>query len=464
MDQTNTNFEGLLIRGGAPEPVRVSYASRFSVYIQFTGNAKPEEGAEYDKLVMSVEGVDLEFGLCRVLAENTPKPGLFRLLFLDDLFDFDSLFSQRKLINLSTYSRNLNLILSQKANVKESFKQYITDLAYDLKVYQQFFDDLDRKWAGEPEPVRQVISEAIINSEGKNFLAFFEEKMGELERLIAGSSGEEHKLHGFYLRKQMWDIIMRSEFMARTNIKPRGYAGDSEMMRMLYENTYRGDSTFARILNKYGLEVPAAQSVRNRRQMIPQLLHAVHKEFTGRNVETLRFMSVACGPAFELTDLFTVPEDAARFRCTLLDQDAEALGEAKKNLRAIEAAMGVTIQAEYLLDSVRTMLRTPEVHKKWGRFHFIYSMGLFDYLTGPVARSVVEKIYSLLEPGGTMVIGNYHVHNRSRWFMEYWLDWVLFYRTEEDMVDLLRGIDATDVAVLFEESRCQMFLTARKPL
>lgn len=130
----------------------------------------------------------------------------------------------------------------------------------------------------------------------------------------------------------------------------------------------------------------------------------------------------------------------------------------------IEKGFNQTINAIYLQDSVRTMLRTPEVHKKWGQFHFIYSMGLFDYLTEPVAKAVIEKIYSLLEPGGKMLIGNYHVRNKSRWFMEYWLDWVLYYRTEEEMTDLLRDTDAASVSVIFEESGCQMFLSAQKPL
>ncbi|OHD62815.1 MAG: hypothetical protein A2176_02950 [Spirochaetes bacterium RBG_13_51_14] len=464
MDNKDTIFNGFLVNGGISVPVRVSYASRFSVFVSFTENIKPVHGTDYEKLILSIESRDFEFSSCRILLETNSDPYAARLVFLNDLFDFKNLFFEQKLINLETLSKNLSLILSQKENVKETFKNYITELAYDIKVYQQFFDDLDRKCANEPEQVREVIFNAIVNSEGKKFEAFYEEKLNELEQLIAGYTNEEHRLHGFYLRKQMWDIILRSEFMARTNIKPRGYAGDSVMMRMLYENAYCGDSTFARILNKFGLNVPAAQSVRNRRVMISKILRQVQQKFADRNVKTLRIMSVACGPAFELSDLFITADDTMRFQCTLLDQDPEALGEAEENIHRIEAAFGHSIQAIYLQDSVRTMLRTPDIHNKWGRFHFIYSMGLFDYLTQPVAKAVIEKIYSLLEPGGSMFIGNYHVQNRSRWFMEYWLDWVLYYRTEEDMIELIRDTDAEAVSILFEESGCQMFLSTHKPL
>ena len=464
MEQNDIIFDGFLERGGESVPVQISYASKFSVFVTFAANQGPEHGTEYEKLVIIIEGKNFEFSSCRIIIEQNPDNHTARLVFLTDLFDFNNLFFEKKLVNLETLSRNLSLILSQKEMVKDTFKQYITNLAYDLKVYQQFFDDLDRKSSQEPEPVRNAISNALITSEGKKFGAFYQEKLDELERLISSYTDEEHKIHGFYLRKQMWDIILRSEFMTRTNIKPRGYAGDSVMMRMLYENAYRGDSTFGRILNKFGLEVPAAQSVRNRRLMIPGILRQVQQEFAARGEEKLRFMSLACGPAYELSDFFVTADDSVTFQCVLLDQDTEALSEAEQNIHGIEKKLGRRIQVVYLQDSVRTMLRTPEVHKKWGRFSFIYSMGLFDYLTQPVAKAVIEKIYTLLEPGGKMLIGNYHVQNRSRWFMEYWLDWVLYYRTEEEMIDILRDTGSTDASIIFEESKCQMFLLAKKPL
>ena len=257
------------------------------------------------------------------------------------------------------------------------------------------------------------------------------------QSITSSFSKEEHEVHGFYLRKQLWDIILCSEFMARTNIKPRGYAGDSEMMRMIYENTYTGDTTFSKILNKFSINVPAAQSVRNRRIKIPQILHKVQNEMKRQEGGLLRLMSVACGPAYELSDLFLSAADAEKFHCTLLDQDSEALEEAGERIAIVEKKFDCKINSTYLKDSVRTMIRTHDLHKIWGRFDFIYSMGLFDYLTQPVAKAVIEKIYSLLEPGGYLLIGNYHYSNKSRWFMEYWLDWVLYYRSDEDMINLL---------------------------
>jgi len=120
------------------------------------------------------------------------------------------------------------------------------------------------------------------------------------------------------------------------------------------------------------------------------------------------------------------------------------------------------LSARAVRQSVRTMLRTPSLRDDWGRFDVIYSMGLFDYLVGPVARAVLTKLYDLLDPGGELIIGNFHVGNPTRIYMEYWMDWVLFYRTEEEMLALAAGLPGGRARIDFEETRSQMFLRITK--
>jgi extracellular factor (EF) 3-hydroxypalmitic acid methyl ester biosynthesis protein len=110
------------------------------------------------------------------------------------------------------------------------------------------------------------------------------------------------------------------------------------------------------------------------------------------------------------------------------------------------------------------MLTTQEIAEKWGKFHFIYSMGLFDYLTPPAARVVIQKLFQLLAPGGEMIVGNFHVSNPSKNYMEYWLDWVLYYRTEEEFLALLESEPSAKCSVFFENTGSQMFLHVKKEL
>jgi len=67
-----------------------------------------------------------------------------------------------------------------------------------------------------------------------------------------------------------------------------------------------------------------------------------------------------------------------------------------------------------------------------------------------------------LKPGGDMLIGNFHVSNPSRTYMEYWNDWVIYYRTGEEFVDLLRGVSSMETSISFEDTECQMFLHVKK--
>ena len=178
----------------------------------------------------------------------------------------------------------------------------------------------------------------------------------------------------------------------------------------------------------------------------------------------MNVLSVACGPAFEVQDILKTKEDCKKFHFFLLDQDRNALLEASELIDKIEKSVKAKASVTYLNNSVRTMLALPRMEKKWGAtaFRFIYSLGLFDYLTPPVAQAVIRNLFQLLEPGGEMVVGNFHVMNPSKHYMEYWLDWVLYHRTEDDFLNMMHDVPNAESKVIFEETKSQMFLHVKK--
>jgi hypothetical protein len=46
--------------------------------------------------------------------------------------------------------------------------------------------------------------------------------------------------------------------------------------------------------------------------------------------------------------------------------------------------------------------------------------------------------------------------------MEYWMDWVLTYRNEAQMLELAQTLEGASAEVLFEDTRSQMFLRVKK--
>ena len=124
--------------------------------------------------------------------------------------------------------------------------------------------------------------------------------------------------------------------------------------------------------------------------------------------------------------------------------------------------MGRPLKLSLVNDSVRTLLRRQGAKDRWGQFDFIYSMGLFDYLTPPVAKAVLARLYELLAPGGALVVGNYHEKNPGRFYMAYWCDWVLYYRTEVEMLALTQGLPGATTTLGYDATGCQMFLTVER--
>jgi len=445
-------------------PVEAQYLSKYSVYVRFLNGKSFPNGFIFKKFEVKFNGNSIKLGPCKLLRDSNKITRQGRLVFVKDIYDLDNLFLNKTIIKLQSSFINLPLILGHKDKIKKEFKEYTANLTYDLNVYKNLFDQIDDDIASEKEEVKNILQISIIKSEGRKFMEFLDEKLHDLEKLIAGYSNDEHGRHGFYFRKQLWNMIICSPIMTRTNLKPRGYAGDFKMMKMIYDNAYEGDSVFGQIMHKHPMEHPAAQAVRTRRKLIASSFQTIEKSENWEGKNDLSILSVACGPAYELQDIVSGPEIRRKYHFTLLDQDKSALKAARIMVKKLEKDLSINLNVKYLNESVRTMLTTKKIAEKWGRFHFIYSMGLFDYLTPPAARVVIKKLFQLLVPGGEMIIGNFHVSNPSKHYMEYWLDWVLYYRTEQEFLALLESEKSAKCSVFFENTGSQMFLHVKKEI
>lgn len=373
-----------------------------------------------------------------------------------------SLLSHGKLVTLPAAADLLRPALARRNGIHSSFKEYTANLTYDLSVYRDYFDNLDSRYKDETEDVRTSIQQAVIENEGQHFKEFLDKKLDELNTIVSGFSIEEHQQHGSYFRKQLWNFILCCPHIARTNLKPRGYAGDYEIMRMIYQNDYLGDTTFSKLMHKHAVEQAAAQSVRNRIKLIEQMLHSFCESSGNHAQKTVKILSVGSGPAFEIQNILKSSADCRTRRFVLLDQDPLALAEAARLVKTVGEKIGIPPLVDYVNVSVRNMIFSRHLQERWGQFDYIYSMGLFDYLSAPVATALLKRLFGLLAPSGEMMIGNFHVSNPSRYYMEYWCDWFLCHRTEEEFTDLVDLSQPASTSILFESTGSQMFLRVKK--
>ena len=435
--------------GGAEVPVSLTPRSRLTLRARFGPQDQPINGARFEALTLDLPGGPVVLSACQVDHFEAESA---RLVFLSATYDCDALFTQGKAIDLCSYLDNLPIMLRANNHVSATFKRYCADLIYGMAVHQRFFDEQDDIYRGEDAAVREIAQRQLIGRHGPAFNRFFDEQLEQLEALVAPLPRQVYDRHATFFRAVTWQFIARSEFLTRTNLKPRGYAGDAQMMRMVYEPRYLGPRVFDQLLHYHPLTSVAAQAVRNRRKLVANHLASIASD------APRRFFSVACGPAWEVRDLFQSAADATRWEGVLLDQDPEALAAAQAEVEAVGRAIGAQLKIECVNDSVRTMLRTPQLAARFGTFDFIYSMGLFDYLTPPVARVVLRRLAALLRPGGVMLVGNYDVANPTRHYMAFWMDWVLYLRTEAELLKLADGLEGVKGTVTRDPTGAQLFL------
>jgi len=257
------------------------------------------------------------------------------------------------------------------------------------------------------------------------------------------------------------DLLMQSDFIARALLKPRGYAGDKELMRMIYNNADRGDSNFAVLKNRVYQSLPAAEAVRERMRFLGSLLRDVPDHG--------RVLNVASGPAAEVREyLATCP--SRNVQIDLVDHDIDTIRFTRQTIKdrrvhhlvgnALRIAAGdyLTLSprpwAERICDPKRDTqgMRKATVPLKYGRhrldvgtYDLVYSAGLFDYIehrpgsTRSGAQALTARLFDLVKPGGLLVLGNFldpsghrNPHQRShQLMMEMYSQWHLLYRSPE---------------------------------
>jgi len=255
----------------------------------------------------------------------------------------------------------------------------------------------------------------------------FRDMVKGIAREIGGSSSLDMHVKeelGARLKTELLPYLLLTQTAERFYSKPRGYAGDFFTIECIYQNKPSGSGRLGPLLDECFLDGFPAKAVRNRRGLLADEIRHTVEEIGGE----ARIASLACGPAREVFDVFETLDDGNRPTVTLLDIDSEAL--------AFVADRAKEHQSHHLISAVSANL----VYLALGRQklelppqHLVYSIGLIDYFNDKLVRRLIDYIYSVIEPGGRVILGNFHPNNVDKAFMDHILDWKLIHRTEDDM-------------------------------
>ncbi len=83
-----------------------------------------------------------------------------------------------------------------------------------------------------------------------------------------------------------------------------GYPGDYQVMLYYYNKSFEGDSVFAKVFHRIGIEHPMAHGVCTRKDFIVELMEQEHDRVLAERGDGCEFRvaSLGCGPAREVSD------------------------------------------------------------------------------------------------------------------------------------------------------------------
>ena len=265
-------------------------------------------------------------------------------------------------------------------------------------------------------------------------------------------SQEEKRGLGRQYRREILPYLLLAQTAERWYSKPRGYAGDFMTIEQFYQNQPRGSGRIGTILDRCFLELPTANAVRNRRQLLVEEIQSTLSQ--KENGQVTRVSSLASGPAAEVFDIFQQLDDPSKLYVTLIDIDLQALAFVSDKARRQQWRKRLRFVPGNLIEVVNGKQDLGIESQD-----LIYSIGLIDYFSDSFVIRLLDYIHSKLGPGGRVILGNFHPRNPTRALMDYVLSWELIYRTEDEMNRLFAqsAFRRPCTKIRYEEQRINLF-------
>lgn len=221
-------------------------------------------------------------------------------------------------------------------------------------------------------------------------------------------------------RHPVFDVVQQDPYTRRAFEKPRGYAGDAVMLDLVYDGlppigaTCVGKQCFLGTTRG-----PMGLSVVYRRALL-----RAHIDDAVASADDFRILSVASGHCRELEGSLFM-ETTCQGEFVAFDQDPKSC----ERVRNIYKYFPVRVEE----GPVKSLLKG---RSDLGKFDLIYTAGLLDYLTTPIASRLAGRLYEMLRPGGRVVLANFVPDSNGRGYMDTMMDWRLIYRSECELRSL----------------------------
>jgi extracellular factor (EF) 3-hydroxypalmitic acid methyl ester biosynthesis protein len=380
--------------------------------------------------------------------------------------DISTIISGDKVTKLRNEYTDFLHSLAVEDNLNQEFVHLASHLHYLLTNFRNKLKSEDGKIHDEEEPLRSMLYDTLrtLTFESLNdVISKFSEQFEKVTAQFADP--KQHFIHREYFQKMLNEFFIASALFDRAYTKPLGYAGDYEMMNIIYRNEFEGRDLFSQVMNKLDCEAPAARAVRNRRDYFCKKITQVYQSVPDGG--TCKVVSVACGPCVEMAEFL---KSLAAFKRQVkteliaMDQDPNAIQDAGQRLTPLSEPFD-DLTVHVMKNNIKELiLGRKKENAIYSQADLIYTAGLCDYLSAGAVNRLAKELYSFLKPGGTLIAGNFGPYNPQRFKMEYGSEWFLIHRTEGEIRDFARGLpEDAAITVEKEPEGVNLFLNVRKP-
>ncbi len=234
-------------------------------------------------------------------------------------------------------------------------------------------------------------------------------------------------------RHPVAQLIRQCPFTRHAETKPRGYAGDAELIDYIYRHADRQAAVdratqLGQLVLGHNLDAVAATAVRNRRRVLAGAITETVTRQPGA-----RILSVACGHAREV-ELLAPDLRRAIGRFIGFDQD-------EQSLTRVQELAAADVRAEPLAGHIAQLVRRRDLHD----LDLVYATGLYDYLNQESCQKLTRNLFQRLKPGGRLVLANFLQGQQCRGYMELVMDWHLIHRDRQQIQAFAALIDPEDI-------------------
>lgn len=237
-------------------------------------------------------------------------------------------------------------------------------------------------------------------------------------------------------RRLVSGFFCRSRYLDQALKKPRGYAGDFQMLEMLYKGDL-AKGGIERALDKYTLDLPCVRAVVNRKDFAKRWL--AERLAKDPNARVVDLASGSCRIERELIE----SHQSQNARFVAIDHDPEALAFCKRLLGSNAERFEFVHENALQIARGRGNLSAVQGAK------YCFCLGLYDYLPPHLAVKLLAQMRESLANGAEILVGNLDVNNPNQTFMDWSVDWPLVYRSSHDFFEIFleAGFAREDVEI-----------------